>query len=57
MVIEDEPRMDTNTDGAPMMGRRQGIKPTRERGPALQFSMPKTLQFSMPIDSAASQGN
>ena len=34
-----------------MMGRRQGMKPTRERGPALQYSMPKPLQFSMPIDT------
>ena len=25
-------RMDTNTDGAPLVGRRQGMKPTRERG-------------------------
>ncbi len=24
--------MDTNTDGAPLVGRRQGMNPTRERG-------------------------
>ena len=32
MVIEDETRMDTNTDGPHLLRRRQGMKPTRERG-------------------------
>ena len=30
--VEDEPRVDTKSDGVPWLRRRQGMKPTRERG-------------------------
>ena len=38
IVIEDEPRINTKTDGPPLLRRRHGVKPTRERGrPARTF--------------------
>ncbi len=32
MVVEEEPRIDPGTDGPALLQRRQGMKPTRERG-------------------------
>ena len=38
IAIEDEPRINTKTDGPPLLRRRHGMKPTRERGrPARTF--------------------
>ena len=32
ILVEDEPRINPKTDGPPLLRRRHGMKPTRERG-------------------------
>ncbi len=47
MVVEEETRVNPSTDGRLLLRRRQGLKPTRERGrPARTRLGPAAANFS-----------